>query len=76
MLRVMMACLPAIQQGMERRAALDTAEPALHIKQHSNGAEPSEICPQCGGKVLINKPSGNGFCLQCDYKVTGKLRHC
>jgi hypothetical protein len=32
-----------------------------------------EICPQCGGEVLINKPSGNGFCLQCEYTITGKL---
>jgi hypothetical protein len=33
MLRVAMYCLRAINQGMERRAALEPAEPALHIAQ-------------------------------------------
>jgi len=32
----------------------------------------ANICPECGGEVLINKPSGNGFCIECDYTVSGK----
>ncbi len=31
----------------------------------------SPICPKCGGEVLINKPTGNGFCIDCQYTVTG-----
>ena len=41
--------------------------------QHSNGAEPSEICPECNGSGLpkfVNQTN----CTLC--KGRGKLRHC
>lgn len=38
---------------------------ALHITQHSNGAEPSEICPRCGAKLeLVNCVYA---CTKCDF---------
>jgi hypothetical protein len=36
----------------------------VNINESNNSGE---ICPDCGGEVLINKYSGNGFCLECDY---------
>jgi len=74
MMRVLAVCLPAIIAGNEQRAAKHV-EPALHIVQQPNGAESSEICPKCGGEVLTNKPSGRGFCIQCDYTKSGKPHH-
>ena len=59
-------------------AAPEQEEPALHINQHSNGAEPqAEICPTCKGKKYSeDRPFGNYRidCVTCDG--TGKLRHC
>lgn len=69
MLRVAMACLPAIQQGMERRAAQDNMELSMYAPQQPQ----TEICPKCGGDVLVNKPTGNAFCVSCDYRRSGKL---
>ena len=37
-----------------------------------HNTESDDICPDCGGEVFINKPSGNGFCIECDYRVSGK----
>ena len=34
--------------------------------------QPKHTCPDCGGEVIINIHSGNGFCIECDYTITGK----
>jgi len=77
MLRVLACCLPAIIAGNERRnAAQDTKESAQHIPQHSNGAEPTEICPTCKGDGIARDGGYpyNGRCGLCGG--SGKLRHC
>lgn len=45
----------------------------VESKFSSHNRAKSKICPDCDGEVLINIPTGNGFCVNCDYKVTGKL---
>lgn len=73
-----MSAISALKSRHRRQAlaAQKAAEPALHIIQHAHCAEPSEICPDCGNEVLVNKPSGAAFCIVCDYQRPGKLRHC
>lgn len=56
-------------------AAQQIKEPVLHIIQHAHCAEPTEICPDCGNEVLVNKPSGAAFCIVCDYQRPGKLHN-
>ena len=41
-----------------------------HIyKIHNANQGKSKVCPDCGGEVIINKFSNNGFCIQCDYRI-------
>jgi DnaJ-class molecular chaperone len=58
------------------QAAQDTKESAQHIPQHSNGAEPTEICPTCKGDGIARDGGYpyNGRCGLCGG--SGKLRHC
>ena len=71
--RYVMNCIVCLSKEL---AALKDEVASLRIAQQPHGAAIAEqICPQCGGEVLINKPSGNGFCIQCDYTITGKLPH-
>lgn len=44
----------------------------VDISKPPTNTTKATICPKCGGEVLINKPSGNGFCIECDYKIAGK----
>ena len=63
--------------GMCPKCAAELAEPALHNHQHSNGAEPAEICPHCGGSNWrIDGQHSNEFCSKCFTSKPGKLRHC
>jgi len=59
-------------------AAQEVVESAQHIPQHSNGAEPTEICHRCHGERVVALPGGGCFskvrCPKC--KGDGKLRHC
>ena len=38
--------------------------------------EQNSICPDCGGEVLTNKPSGAAFCMSCDYEVKPTKENC
>jgi len=31
--------------------------------------EPVGDCPKCGARLVINKPSGTGFCTMCEYRI-------
>jgi len=61
---------------LRARGRTELAEPAHHIKQHNNGAEPAEICPWCGaGLYHVRRGDLHGsVCNSCGW--TGKLRHC
>jgi hypothetical protein len=63
-----------IKEALAIELALNIAAGTAEAQTKTSTNKPSgEICPRCGGEVLINKPSGNGFCLQCEYTITGKL---
>lgn len=53
----------------EGYAAQENVELSLYAPQQPQ----TEICPKCGGEVLVNKPTGNAFCIGCDYRRSGKL---
>ena len=63
--------------AVEGEAAQDIKESAQHIPQHSNGAEPAEICPNCINGMNVDHTGlfgGSRKCVTCGG--TGKLRHC
>lgn len=50
---------------------LEDFQPEILI-QNTSYTEPMEICPKCAKEgLLINRPSGSGFCLFCDYQKIG-----
>ncbi len=50
------------------RNSQDNVESKQNVTQQTKPT----ICPDCGGEVLINKPSGAGFCIDCTYTVPAK----
>lgn len=45
----------------------------VEIKLTAPNKPKVQICPICKGDVCVNIHSGNGFCVSCDYTVSGKL---
>ena len=74
-----MSAISSLKSRVRRKAwaAQKAAESAPHIPQHSNGAEPAEICPHCGKENVVHQP---GLCFYCGGSwmsdSPGKLRHC
>jgi hypothetical protein len=62
-----MSAISALKSRHRRQAlaAQKAAEPALHITQHSNGAEPSEITPKCNHDYSTDQ--GALVCYHCGY---------
>ena len=61
-------------EGSERAdAAQESEESVQHNRQHTHGAEPSEICPECAGAKLVYAFGGSSTCHGCNG--TGKLHH-
>ena len=59
---------PITRSHLELRALINREPELYNIRLINNAEEPAEIYPKYGGEMLINKPTGNGFCLGCNAR--------